>query len=67
MRDKVKKHSMGFLIILALCLGAGTSIAQPPEGAKKEEPKEDEGDPTFLYRFSQLLSRPGFLKEFLLD
>ncbi|MCY2970033.1 MAG: hypothetical protein NTZ30_05115, partial [Planctomycetota bacterium] len=46
---------MRFFIILALCLGAGTSIAQPPEGAKKEEPKEDEGDPTFLYRFSQFL------------
>ena len=55
MGDKVKKHSMRFFIILALCLGAGTSIAQPPEGAKKEEPKEDEGDPTFLYRFSQFL------------
>ena len=55
MGDKVKKHSMRFFIILALCLGASTSIAQPPEGAKKEEPKEDEGDPTFLYRFSQFL------------
>jgi len=55
MWNKFKKHRMVFFIILALCLGAGTSIAQPPEGAKKEEPKEDEGDPTFLYRFSQLL------------
>ena len=55
MGDKFKKHSMRFFIILALCLGAGTSIAQPPESAKKEEPKEDEGDPTFLYRFSQFL------------
>ena len=55
MGDKVKKHSMRFFIILALCLGAGTSIAQPPESAKKEKPKEDEGDPTFLYRFSQFL------------
>lgn len=55
MWDKFKKYRMRFFIILALCLGASTSIAQPPEGAKKEEPKEDEGDPTFLYRFSQFL------------
>lgn len=55
MLDKYKKHSMGLLIILALCLGAGSSFAQPPEAAKKEEPKEDQGDPTFFYRFSQFL------------
>ena len=40
MSDKFKKHGMRLLITLALCLGAGTSIAQPPEGAKKEEPKD---------------------------
>jgi len=55
MRDRFKKYSLGFFITMALCLGAGTSIAQPPEVAKKEEPKVDEGDPTFFYRFSQFL------------
>lgn len=55
MLNMFKKYGVKFFIILALCLEAGTSIAQPPEGAKKEEPKEDEGDPTFFYRLSQLL------------
>lgn len=48
MRDKFKKHGMRFFIILALCLGAGTSIAQPPEGAKKKNLRKTREIPLFF-------------------
>ncbi|NDH04504.1 transporter [bacterium] len=57
MLEIFKKHSLGVIVTLALCLGSGKLLAQPPESPKKEEAKADEGDPTFFYRFAQFLVR----------
>lgn len=53
---RILKNAMYLLAILAVCLGGGTIVAQPPENVEATGKNQVvEENPTFFYKFAQFL------------